>query len=286
MGAVISQDYARPDSLDEALDLLARREWAILAGGTDFYPQLADKKPSRPILDITAISGLRGVNEDTDAWRIGAATTWADLIASELPAAFDGLKLAAREVGSVQIQNRASIAGNLCTASPAGDGIPPLLTLEAEVELACGSGLRRVGLSDFIDGYRSTVLSETEMITAILVPKSAATGRSHFVKLGARRYLVISIAMVAVRLELEDRRIRKAAIAVGACSPVAKRLGALERDLVGASVSNDFAALVTDRHLADLSPIDDARATAEYRLGAVPTLIARSLRGAIDGAGL
>ncbi len=286
MDAAISEDYARPRSLDEALDLLARRDWKILAGGTDFYPELADRKPSRPVLDVTAIADLRGIGEHADAWRIGAATTWADLIAAELPPAFDGLKLAARELGSVQIQNRASIAGNLCTASPAGDGIPPLLTLEAEIEVASGSGVRAVALGDFIDGYRSTVLGEAEMITAIVVPKSAATGLSHFAKLGARRYLVISIAMVAVRLDLEDRQIRNAAIAVGACSPVAKRLNALERDLAGASVSADFAAMIADHHLADLSPIDDVRATAEYRLRALPTLIARSLRGALDGADL
>ena len=86
MGAAIGHDYARPRSLDEALDLLARRDWAILAGGTDFYPELADKKPSRPVLDVSAIAGLRGIGESDDAWRIGAATTWSDLIAAGLPA--------------------------------------------------------------------------------------------------------------------------------------------------------------------------------------------------------
>jgi len=130
-------EYMRPTQLSDALTLLASGTWDVLSGGTDYYPGLRDEPPTAPILDISAIEGLREVTREAKGWRIGALATWTDVIRADLPAAFDGLKLAAREVGSVQIQNRATLAGNLCNASPAADGVPPLLTLDAGVEPRC-----------------------------------------------------------------------------------------------------------------------------------------------------
>ena len=268
--------YQRPGELAQALDLLASGHWPVLAGGTDFYPALGASPVSGPVLDITAIDSMRGMTRDTGGWRIGALTTWSDIQRADLPAAFDGLKLAGAEVGSVQIQNTATIAGNLCNASPAADGIPPLLCLDASVELASSGQTRHMPLADFITGNRATQLAGNELVTAIIIPRAGARGVSSFIKLGARRYLVISIAMISARLELDsDGLITRAAIAAGACSAVARRLGLLEQDLTGLKPEALQPAAITPDHLAALSPIDDIRASADYRLQAVRELICR-----------
>lgn len=270
-------DYLRPTNLDEALQALAR-PWTVLAGGTDFYPARVGRAIDENVLDIGGIADLRGITAGLDGWRLGATTTWSELLDTELPPLFDGLKQAAREVGGRQIQNAGTIAGNLCNASPAADGVPPLLALDAAVELAGRAGTRRLPLVSFIIGNRRTVLAPGELLVAIHVSAPARDTRSAFLKLGARRYLVISIAMAAATLEIEDGRIAAARIAVGACSAVARRLPALEAALGGATV-NSLAARVEAFQLAPLSPIDDVRGSAAYRLDAVLTLLRRLLAG-------
>lgn len=275
------RSYQRPDRLEAALALLASGSWSVLAGGTDYYPMLGDRVPAAPILDITGIAVLRGIRRTEAGWRIGALTSWSEIMRAELPPAFEGLRLAAREVGSIQIQNRATIAGNLCNASPAADGGPPLLTLDAEVELRAEGGTRTVPLGAFIDGYRSTVLKPDELVTAVLIPAAAGRGASSFLKLGARKYLVISIAMVAVRLAFAaSGRIAEARVAAGSCSAVAQRLKGLEAALVGHDPAAGFRHVVTGGHLAELSPIDDVRATGAYRREAARELILRALERA------
>ncbi|MBN9090977.1 MAG: FAD binding domain-containing protein [Reyranella sp.] len=269
-------DYLRPTSLDEALQALAR-PWTVLAGGTDFYPARIGRTIDEPVLDISAIADLRGISEGPEGWRLGAATTWSALIEAPLPPLFDGLKQAAREVGGRQIQNAGTLAGNLCNASPAADGVPPLLVLGAEIELAGRAGARRLPLAAFITGNRRTALAPGELVVAIHVPKPSRPARSGFLKLGARRYLVISIAMAAATLEIEDGRVAAARVAVGACSAVAQRLPALEDALVGTPVGA-LAGRVDARHLAPLSPIDDVRGSAAYRRDAAVTLLRRLLR--------
>jgi CO/xanthine dehydrogenase FAD-binding subunit len=268
--------YAKPTTVDETLALLGEDRWRILAGGTDFYPAQGAKPFRDNILDINGLAALRGVTEAEDHWRIGARTTWTDIVRHPLPAAFNALKAAAREVGSVQIQNVASVAGNLCNASPAADGVPCLLALEAAVELASVSGTRLLRLDEFVTGNRRTARRRDELVTAILVPKPARAARSTFLKLGARRYLVISIAMVAATVEVEAGRVAGARVAVGACSEVARRLPALEATLVGRPMEA-LADAVLPQHLSTLAPIDDVRGTAEYRRDAALVLVRRAL---------
>jgi len=172
--------FVRPENVEDALLQLSRSQWQILAGGTDFFPGLRDRPADGPIMDITGLQDLSKIREDQNFWRIGANATWSDLMAADLPRAFDGLKLAAREVGSLQIQNRATVVGNICNASPAADGVPPLLTLDAEVELASTNGIRRVCLSDFIVGNRVTLRGADELVTAVLVPKEAGSANHPF----------------------------------------------------------------------------------------------------------
>jgi CO/xanthine dehydrogenase FAD-binding subunit len=270
--------YARPESLDEACALLAGAEpWRIVAGGTDVYPTLGEAANRASFLDISALPGLRGVARDDRGWRIGALTTWTDILRAPLPSAFDGLKLAAREVGSVQIQNVATLAGNICNASPAADGIVALMALDARVEIVGPSGHRRVPLDEFVLGVRRVDLNPGEILSAIIVPDPGSPSVSHFLKLGARRYLVISIAMVAVNLRFDEQaRVAAAAIAVGACSPVAVRLATLEARLIGAHRA-EMPSLVRDEDVDALSPISDVRADAAYRDAAVPVLVRRCL---------
>lgn len=272
--------YFQPETLDQAVRDAQVDRVRVLAGGTDFYPSHGDVLPDFPILDLSRVSEISGITRTANGWRIGATTTWSDLIKADLPPAFDGLKQAAREVGSIQIQNVATIAGNLCNASPAADGVPPLLTLNAEVELTSFQGQRLVPLQDFLQGPRQTAMTSGELLTAIHVPNSEGMV-SQFTKLGSRKYLVISIAMVAVLLRFTDGKIAEARVAVGACSPVAQRLTALEADLIGLrTVSN----MVNAQHLQPLAPIDDARGTAAYRLDVLAPLIERALHDAMAAA--
>lgn len=274
--------YAKPRSLEEALTLVGEAPWKILAGGTDFYPALGSKPLQDNVLDINALDELRGISETATHIVIGARTSWSDVIRHPLPPAFDALKQAAKEVGSVQIQNVGTVAGNLCNASPAADGVPALLVLNAEVELTKLSGVRVLPLQDFILGNRRTAIGPGEVVTAIRVPKVSTSGRSAFEKLGARRYLVISIAMTAARVVIgRDNRIETAAIAVGSCSPVARRLAALEAALVGLTPGRDIEHAIEAAELAELSPIDDVRGSADYRHAAVREIVQRALARAL-----
>ncbi len=271
-------DYMRPATLEEALALLPGRGAGILAGGTDLFAATERRRLPGPVVDLGAIAELRGVRAVAGGTVIGACTTWDEIARDDaLPPALGALRAAAREVGGWQVQTRGTIAGNICNASPAADGVPPLLVLDAEVMLRGPEGARRLPLAAFITGPRRTIRAAEEIVTGIFLPAAALGGRSAFLKLGARAHLVISIAMVAVRLEVAERRIARAAVAVGACSAVARRLPGIEAALCGAALAEapgrvDLAAVARA-----LDPIDDIRATAAYRAEAAGELIARAV---------
>jgi CO/xanthine dehydrogenase FAD-binding subunit len=270
--------YLRPRTLDEAVHILSESGGQILSGGTDFFPALGDRAVSGTVVDVSGLHELRGIKIESQYVRIGGLTTWTQLIRTPLPSCFDGLKAAAREIGSVQIQNRGTIAGNLCNASPAADSVPPLLTLDAEIELASHAGTRRVPLSSFITGNRKTLRTANEVLTNVFVPRAIEKARSSFLKLGARRYLVISIAMVATAILRDGNNgVADARVSVGSCSAVAQRLSALERFLSRKPAELGLGSLVSEAHLADLSPIDDVRGTGVYRRDAALTLVQRAI---------
>lgn len=246
-------EYRRPSALGEALELLAGVDGLpgrrVMAGGTDIFPARAHAAAwgaPQPAdwLDVTAIGELRGIAREAGGWRIGAATRWAALRDAELPPGFAALREAARQVGGRQVQARATLGGNLCNASPAADGVPPLLVLDAEVELASLRGTRRLKLAEFLLGNRRTARAADELLVAVHVPEAMAQSPSVFLKLGSRAHLVISIAMVAANAA--------GRVAVGSCSEVAR--------------------LLDERAL---TPIDDVRATADYRRLAAAELVAR-----------
>jgi CO/xanthine dehydrogenase FAD-binding subunit len=275
--------FENPVELHEAYSILETGDWKILAGGTDFYPSLNGEVPKTNVLDITNLKSINGIYRDENGdWHIGALTTWTDVIEEDLPPSFDGLKLSAREVGSVQIQNRATIVGNICNASPAADGVPPLLTLGAQVKIGSLAGERRMPLSEFIQGSRKTALKPGEIVIGIFITTNSTSGVSSFLKLGARKYLVISISMVAARIHVIDGRISDAALAVGSCSQVAQRLSALESLLVGREANRDIAKIIKQEHFASLAPIDDVRATKNYRMHAAKEMVERVLFQTLD----
>jgi CO/xanthine dehydrogenase FAD-binding subunit len=275
--------FFRPNSLADALDVLAHTNATILAGGTDLFPALTGNQLNGPVIDISAIGELRGIQVAHDWVHIGGGTTWTDILRAHLPQGFDGLRAAAREIGSVQIQNQATIAGNICNASPAADGVAALLALDADVTLASHSGSRTLPLADFVHGNRITARRPDEILTAIRVLRVWDNAASAFLKLGARRYLVISIVMVAANLViLQDGCIARAAISVGSCSPKALRLPELERVLIGRPADLSLENQVQPGHFSQLCPIDDVRATATYRRETAETLVRRALRHCVS----
>jgi CO/xanthine dehydrogenase FAD-binding subunit len=272
--------YLHPLTLQDALQALGA-DARVLAGGTDLYPSTQEAVLPGDLVDVSALPGLRGITQTASGLRIGACTTWTDIATTPLPAALHALQQAALQVGGTQIQNAGTIGGNLCNASPAADGITPLLVLDAVVELASTGGTRQLALAEFLQGPRKTARLPTELLTAIVIPQASLTGQSQFLKLGARAYLVISIAMVAARITAQDGRITSAALAVGACSATAQRLGTVEASLIGqplASANFDAGAVA-----AALSPMDDLRATAAYRTHAATELLRRAITQTCKG---
>jgi CO/xanthine dehydrogenase FAD-binding subunit len=277
--------FLQPRSLQEAVELFAAHGGMLVAGGTDVFPALVERPPPETLIDLSHVADLKGIRLDGEHIRLGGGATWSEIIAAKLPRAFDGLKAAAREIGSIQIQNRGTLAGNLCNASPAADGVPPLLALDAVVELTSVGGTRRLPLADFILGNRRTALQRGEILAAVLVPHTWEDAGSVFLKLGARRYLVISITMVAVVIAADARgTISHARVVVGSCSARAQHLEALERALVGMPARAGLGLVASPEHLAALSPINDVRATAAYRRDASLTLVRRALDACAERA--
>ena len=270
--------HSIPATLNEALNLIGKTPATVLAGGTDIYPAMTGRDLQDHVIDISRLSELRGIHATENGLSIGALTTWSDITKTNFSAAFEGLRKAGSQIGGVQIQNAGTVAGNLCNASPAADSVPPLLTLDAHVVLTSATEKRQVKLEEFLLGPRQTDRAPNEILTSVFIPHPAEDARSSFEKLGARSYLVISVAMVACLLRCDiGGRIAEARIAVGAASPVAKRLRRLEEDLIG---QDPALPMIRESHLEPLDPVDDTRGSAEYRLTAIKELCKRSIREA------
>ena len=221
--------YYRPNKINDALNSLSKQKLTIAAGCTDLLPSTQEDNLGNDILDVSGIKSLRNITFENGFRKIGSGVTWTDLVENNnLPKCYDMLKECSLQIGSRQIQNLGTIGGNLCNASPAADGVPCLLSLDASIELLSVNGKRVLKLEDFIKGSRKTELQNDEILSAILIPKEAELGNSSFLKLGARKYLVISIAMIACKLNLKKDIISDIAISIGSCSAVAKRITSLE----------------------------------------------------------
>ena len=275
--------YYRPENINDAITTLSKGELTIAAGCTDLFPKTQEDSLGRNILDISAIKSLKSITIEKEFRRIGSGVTWTDLENEKLPNCYDMLKECSLQVGSRQIQNLGTIGGNLCNASPAADGVPCLLSLDASVELISTNGKRILKLDDFIKGSRNTELKKNEILSAILIPQKTERGHSSFVKLGARKYLVISIAMVACKINLDGDIISDIAISIGSCSAVARRLGELENTLIGKNVNSDLTQDIYNfDYKKHISPINDIRGTDSYRLEVAKVLVKNSIIDTIN----
>ena len=273
-------EFHRPETLAEALEIKAEHPGAVpLAGGTDLMVAINFRQASpAAVLDLTAVPELREWAGDDGRVRVGAGVTYTRLI-EELGDRLPGLAIASRTVGSPQIRNRGTVGGNLATASPAGDGLPPLYTSGAVVELASVRGTRRVPVADFITGPKRTCIEPDELIAAFDV--AAASGPQQFAKVGTRNAMVIAVCSVALALWPEQRRV---AACVGSAGPTP--LVATEAEEFIAEVLDwDGGGPIPDDALARFGelvgecarPIDDVRGTARYRSHAVGVLGRRTL---------
>jgi CO/xanthine dehydrogenase FAD-binding subunit len=259
-----------PHSLASALSALERAtaNSRALAGGTDLMVEFATGR-TRPdfVVDLWKIDELRGIRDERGGVRIGALSTCRDLLASQLVRErADLLALAADEVGAEQIKNRATLGGNLGTASPASDLGPVLFALDARVRLVSSRGARELSIDEFWTGYRKTARATDELIESLLIPARSPLERRGFRKVGTRRAQSISKVVVAMSICLENGLIRSARAAAGSVAERTLRLMTLERELAGARPSAELFEKVTRLSAArDIRPIDDVRSSAKYR---------------------
>lgn len=270
--------FHRPGDLDEALRLLAAHPEAVpVAGGTDLMVAV-NYRLTRPaaMLDLTRIDALREWSDEGDAIRIGSGVPYTRICA-ELATVLPGLAAAARTVGSPQIRNRGTLGGNLATASPAGDGHPPLLATGAAIEIASTTGTRMVPVAAFFTGPKRSVLAPGELITAVTVPK--ASGPQQFLKVGTRNAMVIAVCSLAVALDLDARRLGTGIGSAGPTPLTAPEADLIELPWARPDLFNDALAEEFGRRVAAAArPIDDVRGTAAYRRHALAVCAARALR--------
>ncbi|MCU1454316.1 MAG: putative xanthine dehydrogenase FAD-binding subunit [Acidimicrobiales bacterium] len=279
-------DVSVPRTLDEALAALADRPDAmVLAGGTDVMVGVnAGRQTPTAVVALRAVEELRTWSVDGDRLRLGAGLTYADLLAPDLAAMVPALAQAARTVGSPPIRNAGTVGGNLATASPAGDTLPVLLALDAELDLASVEGRRTVALRSFLTGPKRTQLRTGELIVAARVP--ATRPHQEYRKVGVRNAMVIAVASVAV---VVDADVGVVACAMGSVGPTPLRAPRAEEWVAGridwgtgvpdAGVAAEFGRLVAE----ESRPIDDHRSTAAYRRHAVEVLARRALESTLAG---
>ncbi len=277
-----------PSSVAEASALLADDPHGTraVAGGTDVMVELRRGiKPAARLVDLTGLgSELDFIADEGDRLRIGALVTHNGVIgASRCRAGVLPLVQACLEIGAPQIRTRATIAGNLVTASPANDTITALVALGAEVELHGPQGGRSLDVAAFCSGFRTTALQPGELVRSIAVRKTTGARRGIFLKLGLRGAQAISVVNAAVVLDFEGTRVREARIALGCVAPTIVRVAAAEETLLDAELDDDTIARAAELAAAHIAPIDDVRGSAGYRRDAVAALVSRALERLRDG---
>ena len=276
-------DFELPDHLDEALDILAEADQQShhmpLAGGTNLIVDLRARRitPST-LVGLTNIPGLRGIDHANGRVMMGGKTTVSDILRSvELLGSAPSLVESASVFGGQMVRNAATVAGNICYGSPAADLVPPLLALDAVVTLASRAGTRTLPLAKFFCDYRQTARRSDELLTQLSWPTPPPSSTNLFYKLARRKGDAITVVGVAVFLATASGRCRIARIALGAVAPTVKRATAAEQMLEGQALSSELIDAAARQALAESSPIDDVRASADYRRHSVYVITRRLL---------
>jgi xanthine dehydrogenase FAD-binding subunit len=274
----------KPACLEEIFSMLERHPEALpMAGGTDLLAGLRKEtaRDERPLLLLADVAELQGVSDTGNEISIGAATTVSNLIADPLLGHHAPLLVrAARTIGGPSVRNMATIGGNIRTASPAGDSLPPLYLLGAEVELASRQGMRRLPIGDFLAGPGLPLLHSGEIITRILLPHAEKFPFQIFEKVGLRRSLAVAVISFAGMVRLSGNgTVQEARFAWGSVAPTVARLPGLEARLFGSLLDTDTVREAVEIVRNGISPIDDIRASADYRRSVAANMLVRFLEG-------
>jgi CO/xanthine dehydrogenase FAD-binding subunit len=266
--------FFAPTTLEEAVRLVAAGA-VPLAGGTDLLVDWEKRPRPDAVCDLGHIVALRGIEERGGRIRLGALTTHAEVVRDPLcAAAAPVLVEAARSLGAVQVRTRGTVGGNVANASPAADVATALLALEAEVELAGPDGRRALPLGDFVRGPRRTALRRGELVTGVAFPRPAREVQG-YEKLGLRAAQAIAVVSLAVRLEVTGGRVARAVFALGSVAPTPIRAPEAEAALAGRPLDAAALAAAAAALRATATPIDDVRASAEYRRAMAGALLER-----------
>lgn len=273
-------DLVVPDTLDDAVAAMASAGDGVvlpLAGGTNLIVDMRDRRVEpRTLIGLDRVDGLRGIRAGDDGVTLGARTTVTDLLTSrEIADAAPSLVESARIFGGQMVRNTATVAGNIAYGSPAADLVPPLMSLDATVTLQGRAGTRTVPLADYYLGYKQTARKPDELIVSVAWPKRPDRSANTFYKLARRAGDAITVTGVAVTVAQADGRCSLARIALGAVGPAPMRARRAEAILEGQALTADLIAAAAAEAAAESSPIDDLRASAEYRRKMVGVLTRR-----------
>ena len=272
-------EYALPQSVDEALSILNSESNAtVFAGATDLIPQLrGGRVEPRLIVDLKNIPSLVNLSFSNGTLKIGAATPVANIKNNaKLTNEFPGLSEASGLIGSDQIQNRASLGGNVCTASPGADTVPSLMVNDTLVVIASNSGPRTIPVADVITGPGSISLGSGEFLIEFLVPQPPSRTSDAYERFIPRTEMDIAVVDAAARISLDERgHCQEAKIAIGAAAPTVIRIPVAERILQGKKINDEVLTEVMDETSKACNPINDKRGTIEYRRQVAGVLVKR-----------
>ena len=279
-------DFVKPDDQEAVIAALAAHSpnVRILAGGTDYLVELKHVSQSPgTVVDVSQIAELKRIEETEDGLRIGAGVTHSAIMADPLiekhvPAMIH----AAHTIGAVQTRNLGTLGGNLVTCVPSMDSGPTLVALDAEVTVAGPDGSRRMPLTEFFVGPRKTILAPHELLMDVIIPKRNLGKPTNFYKFGLRKGQALALVNAASSLWVEDGKFKDVRISLGAVSPVVVRAPNAEAVLEGKPVSDDLISEAGKIAITECNPIDDFRASLDYRKDLIDVLTRRTLQAAVE----
>lgn len=283
-------DYVSPKSLSEAWELMQGAkgiDYQVYAGGTDVIPKLKRRQGQVPkcLIDLKGIRELDYIRyDDESGLRIGAlASVYAVANSCLVRDRYPALAIAAGRIAAIHIQNRATVVGNICNAVPSADTAPGLLVLDAQIRCASASGQRTIPVRDFFTGPLRTVLSDGEIVTEVLIPRSSAGPSSTYIKLQPRRSLDLAVVGVAAFVQATDGKCDDVRIGLGAVAPIPLRAVGAESKLRGGQLTEENIEAAAKAAAQECTPIDDHRGSAAYRRAMVQVLVARAIKQCVSG---